>query len=119
MRALLLRLIEQNPSLESISTILTAFPESEVRPAGKTRPAAPKEISAQANLSLSEPLTPREIEILALLRSPLRIKEIASLLYISYSTAKRHTIHIYAKLGVNQRSEAVSRAEELNILLPR
>ena len=50
------------------------------------------------------------------MRGPLSIKEIALQLHISYATAKRHTINIYAKLGVNQRWNAVARAEELNIL---
>ena len=69
--------------------------------------------------TLVEPLTPRELEVLTLLRGPLSIKEIAGKLHISYATAKRHTINIYGKLGVNQRWDAVARAEELNILPPR
>ncbi len=57
--------------------------------------------------------------MLILLREPLSIKEIALKLNISYATAKRHTINLYGKLGVNQRWDAVARAEELNILPPR
>ncbi len=37
-------------------------------------------------------------------------------LHISYATAKRHTINIYGKLGVDQRWKAVALAEELDIL---
>ena len=58
-------------------------------------------------------------EVLALLRGPASIKEIAQKLHISYATAKRHTINIYGKLDVNQRWEAVAKAEELNILPAR
>ena len=72
-----------------------------------------------ASSTLVEPLTPRELEVLTLLREPLSIKEIAHKLNISYATARRHTINIYGKLGVNKRWEAVTRAEELNILPPR
>jgi ATP/maltotriose-dependent transcriptional regulator MalT len=46
----------------------------------------------------------------------LSIKEIALKLNISHATASRHTANIYAKLGVNRRWDAVTRAEELNIL---
>ena len=54
--------------------------------------------------------------MLSCLRGPSSIKEIALTLNISYATAKRHTINIYGKLGVNQRWRAVASAEELNIL---
>ena len=66
-------------------------------------------------MPLIVPLTPRELEVLHLLRGPLSIKEIALKLGISYATTKRHTINIYGKLGVNQRWSAVARAEELQI----
>jgi ATP/maltotriose-dependent transcriptional regulator MalT len=52
------------------------------------------------------------------LREPVSIKEIAQKLCISHSTASRHTANIYGKLGVNRRWDAVTRAEELNILSP-
>jgi LuxR family maltose regulon positive regulatory protein len=110
MLRMLHRLLEAEPSLNSIPTILAAFPQEEAKPAL---------ILPTGNGALPEPLTPRELEILGLLRGPLSIKEIAGALYISYATAKRHTVNIYAKLGVNQRWDAVTKAEELNILPPR
>jgi LuxR family maltose regulon positive regulatory protein len=64
-------------------------------------------------------LTPRELEVVNYLSGPLSINEIAGKLNISYATAKRHTINLYSKLGVNQRRDAVARAMELGILLPR
>jgi ATP/maltotriose-dependent transcriptional regulator MalT len=66
--------------------------------------------------SLLEPLTRRELEVLTLLQGPFSIKEIAQKLNISYATAKEYTIHIYSKLDVNRRWDAVAKAEELNIL---
>jgi LuxR family transcriptional regulator, maltose regulon positive regulatory protein len=68
---------------------------------------------------LVEPLTRRELEVLALLRGPSSTKEIAQILHISYATAKDHTIRIYGKLGVNRRWDAVAKAEKLGILPPR
>jgi ATP/maltotriose-dependent transcriptional regulator MalT len=53
------------------------------------------------------------------LRGPSSLKEIARQLHISYATARRHTVNIYGKLGVNRRLDAVARAEELNIVHPR
>jgi LuxR family maltose regulon positive regulatory protein len=81
--------------------------------------AQPRHQAAPGASSLVEPLTPRELEVLNLLRGPLSIKEIALKLHISYATAKRHTINLYGKLGANQRWEAVAKAEELNILPAR
>ncbi len=68
---------------------------------------------------LIEPLTPRELEILALLREPMSLKEIAQRLFISYHTARRHTINIYGKLDVNKRWAAVDKAERLGLIPPR
>jgi len=116
MQAMLRRLIGQGYSAEAINPILAAFPEvdkTQVGGAGLAHPPSP------AISTLAEPLTRRELEVLALLQGPASIKEIALKLNTSYATARRHTINIYAKLGVNRRLDAVARAEELNILPPR
>ena len=111
MQAMLSRLAKQSHAAETISRILAAFPE-EIKPlVGSQRPAL-------ANATLAEPLTLRELEVLLLLREPLSIKEIAQKLSISHSTTSRHTANIYGKLGVNRRWDALTRAEELNILPP-
>lgn len=52
-------------------------------------------------------LSPREQEILELLSQGKVSKEIADLLAISYHTVRVHTKHIYEKLHVRSRSEAV------------
>jgi DNA-binding NarL/FixJ family response regulator len=57
---------------------------------------------------LSEPLTSREREVLELLGRGLSNKLIASELHISEHTVKFHVSSLYAKLGVNNRAEAVS-----------
>ena len=58
---------------------------------------------------LSEPLTAREGEMLELLGRGLSNKLIARELHISEHTVKFHISSLYAKLGVNNRAEAVSR----------
>ena len=58
---------------------------------------------------LSEPLTAREREVLGLLGQGLSNKMIARELHISEHTVKFHISSLYAKLGVSNRAEAVSR----------
>jgi LuxR family maltose regulon positive regulatory protein len=65
---------------------------------------------------LPEPLTPRELEVLELLAAGLTNREIGEELVISPQTVKKHTGNIYSKLGVGNRTEAASRARELDIL---
>jgi len=68
------------------------------------------------NLTLIEPLTERELQVLDLLARRLSNKEIARELVITPGTVKRHTIHIYQKLNVQGRLEAVEAARELSLL---
>jgi DNA-binding NarL/FixJ family response regulator len=57
----------------------------------------------------AESLTNRESEILALLSEGLSNKEIAERVNISYDTVRAHLRHIYEKLHVGGRTEAVKR----------
>jgi LuxR family maltose regulon positive regulatory protein len=118
MQRMLRRIARQDHSTEMIRRILAAFQEDEKNLPGSVSPAQLKRQPSLANSALAEPLTQRELEVLTLLRDPLSIKEIALRLNISYATASRHTVNIYAKLGVNGRWNAVAKAEELNILPP-
>jgi DNA-binding NarL/FixJ family response regulator len=61
-------------------------------------------------------LTRKEIEVLARLAEGRSNREIAEALYITPSTVKTHLEHIYAKLGVTGRQEAVARAVALGVL---
>jgi DNA-binding CsgD family transcriptional regulator len=57
-------------------------------------------------------LTPREREVLALVRVGLRNKEIAATLFISEVTVKAHLRHIFEKLGVRTRTQAALAADQ-------
>ena len=60
----------------------------------------------------AEPLSAREQEILRWLSSQLSLREIASQLFLSYDTVKSHARHIYRKLGVSSREQAVSQGRD-------
>lgn len=68
------------------------------------------------NQPLVDPLSEREREILSLIANGLKNKEIAEQMVISLNTVLYHTKNIYNKLGVNKRTQAVLKAQELNLL---
>ena len=102
-----------NHQLDFVQHIQNAFPKSlqthpDQSPATSqdgTRPMAP-----------IEPLTEREFEVLHLISEGLKYKEIAARLYISHNTVRFHVKAIYAKLNVNNRTQAVRAARQLQIL---
>jgi DNA-binding NarL/FixJ family response regulator len=61
-------------------------------------------------------LTPRELEVLGLMKLGRTNRQIAADLVISLGTAKNHVEHIIAKLGVSDRTQAVVKALKLGIL---
>jgi LuxR family maltose regulon positive regulatory protein len=73
-------------------------------------------LPASKSGALPEPLTRREQDILRLIAVGLRNREIAEALFISAETVKKHTGSIYSKLAVNNRTEAASKARELDLL---
>jgi len=54
--------------------------------------------------------------VLGLIAAGLSNQEIAARLYISLSTVKGHVSHIYGKLGVNSRTQALARARSLGFI---
>ncbi|MCU1455707.1 MAG: ATP-dependent transcriptional regulator, MalT-like, LuxR family [Acidimicrobiales bacterium] len=64
---------------------------------------------------LVDDLSPRELDVLRMLRGELSGPQIASELLVSLNTFRSHTKSIYAKLGVNNRREAIRRGTELGL----
>lgn len=69
-----------------------------------------------ATPGLLEPLSARELEVLALVAAGHANREIAERLYITVDTVKRHVSHIFDKLGAASRTQAAARARELGLL---
>jgi LuxR family maltose regulon positive regulatory protein len=67
---------------------------------------------------LDEQLTDTETRVLRYLPTHLTAPEIAAELWLSVNTVNTHTRHLYAKLGVHSRREAVRRARGLGLLAP-
>ncbi|MGD2049957.1 MAG: response regulator transcription factor [Chloroflexota bacterium] len=70
-------------------------------------------LQSQASTSPTGPaydLTDREMEVLVLMVEGLNNREIAERLYVSRATAKAHVSHIFNKLGVSNRAEAITLA---------
>ena len=83
---------------------------SRVRTAG-ARPAA-------AGGTGADSLSKRELEVLQLVAAGATNREAAALLCLSEATVKTHLLHIYAKLGVGDRTAAVAQGFNRGILKP-
>ena len=97
------------PLLGYVDKILAAFSQ-------------PAEVTNQSTVTnqvseIVEPLTDREHEILRLIADGQSNTEISQRLYLALSTVKGHNLRIFAKLQVQNRTEAVARARELGLLL--
>jgi LuxR family maltose regulon positive regulatory protein len=69
-----------------------------------------------ASGGLIEPLTPREREVLLLIAEGRTNQSIANELFLSVGSVKTHSSHVYGKLGVRGRTEAIARARSLGML---
>lgn len=99
-----------------VERILTAFPR--LQPPGTARGEQPaSDLPAGIEtVALIEALTDRELDVLSLMAEGLTYKEIAQQLFISLNTVRSHVKAIYGKLHVNNRTQAVELARQLQIL---
>ncbi len=75
------------------------------------------EASGNGDAAAPAPLTPRELEVLAAMADGASNKAIARRLDISFHTAKFHVAAILAKLDADSRTEAVTRAAQLGLVM--
>jgi LuxR family maltose regulon positive regulatory protein len=90
-------------SPEYVSKLLAAFAEATDAALAMPQP-------------LVEPLTERELEVLALIAAGMTNQEVAQELTITVGTVKRHLHNIYGKLNVSNRTQAIARARALKLL---
>jgi LuxR family maltose regulon positive regulatory protein len=127
MAGMLQRLEEQADERDYVDRVLAAFEDRSVAAPTET-PSAPRVFPSPAPRAERSPvrgrpapdaLTNRELDILELLAERLQSKEIAARLCVSSHTVNDHLKHIYSKLGVNGRRQAVDRAIAKGVLQPR
>ena len=117
---LLVDLLQSDPAAHESTALLaymreltSAFVSNEASPTPSSRRGTGGNLAQQV---LEEPLTPQEYNVLRLLASGKKNKEIAHSLEVTVNTIKTHTTNIYGKLGVHTRIQAVNRAKLLKIL---
>jgi LuxR family maltose regulon positive regulatory protein len=99
-----------------VERILAAFWRSQPRGATRGEPLAPYVPAGTEPVPHIEPLTDRELDVLRLMAEGLKYKEIAARLFISLNTVRFHVKAIYGKLSVNNRTQAIEMARQLQIL---
>jgi LuxR family maltose regulon positive regulatory protein len=105
-RSLLRRLIARGTSHRALADELLATLDREsASDEGPVRP-------------LLEPLSERELAVLRFLPTMLSNAEIAAEMFVSPNTVKTHLKHVYRKLDVADRRQAVRRGRELRLLSP-
>ncbi|MGB7342378.1 MAG: response regulator transcription factor [Phototrophicaceae bacterium] len=80
-------------------------------------PAVASRLMTRMRAPAEENLSAREIDVLKLVAKGNSNKEIGKVLHISTATVKTHLIHIYNKLGVTDRTSAVTTAIEKRIIV--
>lgn len=81
-------------------------------------PGAATQLASRRRTQVSGPLSPRETEVLSLIARGQSNAEVGASLFISEATVKTHLVRIFDKLGVSDRTAAVTRALELGMLPP-
>ena len=83
------------------------------------KPTLSSEVAALLMARMQQPrlsLSTREVELLAQLATGATNKQLAKSLFISEATVKTHLVHIYQKLGVTNRTSAISMAREQRLI---
>jgi DNA-binding CsgD family transcriptional regulator len=105
----------QHPNVdEVVQTLINTLDEEPSLPS-----VAEASISKQvleANAALLEPLSDRELEVLFKIAEGCSNREIADQLFFGLSTVKKHITHIYGKLAVDSRTQALLKAQELGLI---
>lgn len=116
------------PAIEQGATgyLLKDTPRAELRRAvraaarGETvlSPSVAGVLTHRARTPERRTLSRRELEVLGLIARGATNREVAAKLFVTEATVKTHLLHLFAKLGVNDRAAAVAAAYETGLLTP-
>jgi LuxR family transcriptional regulator, maltose regulon positive regulatory protein len=97
--------------LEYARRLLAAFQHASEDHAPHTAVGFPQTVQL-----LPEPLSERELEVLRLVAVGKSNREISRQLFVTVDTIKKHLTHIFGKLGVRSRTQAVALAREMGLI---
>jgi DNA-binding NarL/FixJ family response regulator len=106
-------LLKDTPRLELLSAV-----EATARGEGVLSPPVSSRLMDQVRQPRKEAVSDRELEVLRRVAVGSTNREIAERLFISEATVKTHLLHIFTKLGVNDRAAAVAAGFESGLLKP-
>lgn len=116
-------LLKDVPSAELLDAIRAAMRgESFLQPSVAAKVVAefarlwPDDVSPSRPQPLVEPLTERELEILAILATGASNREIADQLYLAEGTVKNHVSNILSKMGARDRTQAALKGKALGLI---
>ena len=106
--------LDEAPVLELLPQVRETAPDFVDAILGQQK--SPDEVERRAQTVLPEPLTEQELNILALIVGGNTNQQIADELVVTVGTVKWHVHNILQKLGVNNRTQATIRAQELGLI---
>ena len=116
MAALLGRLIAAQRSGSAAAGVPLGYLARLLRAFGSEHAVPDTRPGTAAVPGIVEPLTSRELEVLGLLAAGRSNQAIAGQLVVTLDTVKKHVSHVLDKLGATNRTEAVARARELDLI---
>jgi LuxR family maltose regulon positive regulatory protein len=105
-----------SPVAAYATRLLETFARAEDRGLRAEAPAPARSAFSPESSTLVEPLSAREREVLQLIAAGKSNAQIAQALVVAVSTVKAHVNHLFGKLAVTSRTQAIARAHELHLL---
>lgn len=81
-----------------------------------TRKSGPDKFERNTRALSALQISEREYDVLELLADGLSNQEIADKLFVSSNTVKTHLVHLYGKLDVSRRTQAINKAKMLRLI---